>query len=86
MSKIRRKQTIKEWELETGVKVIDPKGFRGTRNEIREQKYSKKQFRYGAKRSYIRIENNKGIDFMEGKDDKSEQWRSYIKYSYEIGG
>lgn len=24
---MKRRQTIKEWEIETGIKVIDPKGF-----------------------------------------------------------
>ena len=75
MRSTKRKQTIKEWEIETGIKVIDPKGFK----EGKQGKYTKEGFKRGLERSYITIKCNKGIEFIEGKSENNEQWKSYIK-------
>lgn len=60
------KQTIKQWELESGIKVLNPKGFRGPRNKVYNKKYSQGEFRRGLKRSYISIKTNKGLEFIAG--------------------
>ena len=81
MREPKRRQTIKEWELETGIKVVDPKGFTNWngRSRIITNKYTKVQFRIGIKQSIITIKCDKGIDFIEGKEADDEQWRSYIR-------
>lgn len=62
-----RKQTIKNWEIETGIKILNPKGFGGMRNKIRNILYSQEAFRKCAKNSVISIKTDKGITFMEGR-------------------
>lgn len=60
------RQTIKQWEIQSGIKVLNPKGFRGAKNKVRNRKYSQGEFRRGLKRSYISIKTNKGLEFIAG--------------------
>ena len=64
---MKRKQTIKEWELETGIRVNNPKGFRGKRNKIHTNKYSEEAFRLGLQKSEISIRTEKVLEFMNGQ-------------------
>lgn len=61
----RGNQTIKQWEIELGVKVIKPTGFIGERNKIYNQKYTRKAFKRGAKGSILTTKTEKGLDFIE---------------------
>lgn len=81
MREPKRRQTIKEWELETGIKVIDPKGFTNWNGKSRTltNKYTKEQFRKSLEKSIITITTEKGMDFYEGKDIFDEYWRSYVR-------
>lgn len=82
MREPKRKQTIKEWELELGIKVVDPKGFTNWdgRSRIKTNKYTKEQFRKGLEKSIISIKTEKGIRFYEGIDlIDDDYWRSYIR-------
>lgn len=78
---MERRQTIREWETETGIKVRETKGFRnwGGRNRIRTNKYTKEQFRRGIKKSEIVINTEKGLEFYKGESENNQQWKSYIK-------
>lgn len=81
MREQKRRQTIKEWELETGIKVKDPKGFTNWsgRSKTRTNKYTKEQFRRCLRTSIITVKYNKGIEFIAGEETESEQWRSFIR-------
>ena len=57
-------KTIKEWELETGIKVVEPKGFWGKRNQIYSKKFSRNTFRKAIKISVIKIKTQKGLEFL----------------------
>ena len=83
MSNIRRKQTIKEWETETGIKVKEATGFKGSKSKIKTNKYTKEGFRKGVERSYITIKCEKGIEFMRGESESNTYWKSYIKFNSE---
>ena len=86
MGEPKRKQTIKEWELETGIKVVDPKGFNNWngRSRILTNKYSKEQFRRGLYKSTISVKTTKGMKFYKGEDfNIDECWRSYVKFNSE---
>lgn len=60
------KQKIKQWELETGVEIKEPRGFKGRRNNIYNRYYSRGEFKKYAKRSVITIKTQKGLEFMRG--------------------
>lgn len=60
------KQKIRDWELESGVTIKEPKGFRGRKNNIYNRYYSRGEFRRYARRSVISIKIQKGLDFMRG--------------------
>lgn len=81
MKILKTRKTIKNWELESGIKVKDPKGFKGKRNKILNIKYTKDAFLAGIKKSIISITTAKGLEFINGQDVKDEYWRSYIKNS-----
>lgn len=70
----QERKTIKEWELESGIKVKDTKGFWGKRNEKYTNKYTKEQFRRACRRTNITIKTQKGLDFInknqEGKYER----------------
>lgn len=58
-------KTIKEWELETGIKIIKPNGFRGEKNKLHSNKYTKKAFKRGVKKSFITSKTEKGLEFIK---------------------
>lgn len=60
------KQRIKQWELETGIEVREPKGVKGRKNNIYNRYYSRGEFRKYARRSIITIKTQKGLEFMRG--------------------
>lgn len=66
MKKHERRQTIKEWELEKGIEIKNPKGFWGSKNEIYSKKYGEKLFKKCARLSEIRCKTDKGLAFLEG--------------------
>ena len=64
--KIERKQTIKEWEIEKGIEIKNPRGFWGSKNRIYSKLYTEKLFRKCARLSEIRCKTEKGLAFLEG--------------------
>lgn len=64
MLKKEDKKTIKEWEIETGIKIKTPKGFYGKRRQVWNNKYSKKAFFKGAILSEIICKTDKGLVFL----------------------
>lgn len=64
MSKYERKQTIKEWELEKGIEIKNPKGFWGSRSQVLNKRYTEKAFKKGARLSEIRCKTDKGLAFL----------------------
>lgn len=60
----KEKHTIKEWELNTGIKIIEPKGFIGERNKIRTNLYTRKAFKRGTKASIVKVKTEKGLEFI----------------------
>lgn len=81
MREPKRRQTIKEWELETGIKVIDPKGFTNWNGKSRllTNRYTKEQFRKGLEKSIITVKTQKGLDFLQGLEAEDDYWRSWVK-------
>ena len=65
MKKFERKQTIKEWEIEKGIEIKNPRGFWGNRNKIYSKRYTEKLFRKCARLSEIRCKTEKGLAFLE---------------------
>lgn len=59
-------KNIKEWEIELGIEIKKPKGFKGQRNKLYNNKYSKKQFLKYARLSEIVCKTDKGLAFSEG--------------------
>lgn len=74
---MRRKQTIKAWELETGIKVRKLKTFKGGKGS----RCTKEAFRKIIETNNITVKCEKGIDFINNKIENDEQWKSYIEYS-----
>lgn len=74
---MKRKQTIKAWELETGIKVRKLKTFKGGKGS----KCTKEAFRKIIENNNITVKYEKGLDFINNKSDDNEQWKSYIEYS-----
>lgn len=58
------KQKLKNWELEKGILIKKPIGFRGSRSEIYSRLYSEKAFKKGIEGSYISIKTQKGLEFL----------------------
>lgn len=56
---------IKDWCIRYGIKIKDPRGFKGRRNNIYNRLYTRRQFGEGVKRSYIVVKSEKGLDFLE---------------------
>ena len=77
---MKRKQTIKEWELETGIRVNNPKGFRGQKSKLHTNRYTKEGFRLGLEKSVISVKTEKGLLFLEGKLEKTSEWRSFVDW------
>jgi len=63
MSKLR--MSIKDWELYTGIKVVDARGFFGKKSKRRTNLYSQRGFFKGLQNSIISVKTDKGIDFLE---------------------
>jgi len=57
--------TIKEWCLRFGIKIIKPNGFKGKRNQVWNRLYTLKQFKRGLKKSYITVNTEKGLAFIQ---------------------
>lgn len=55
---------IKDWCIRCGIKIINPNGFKGQRNKIWNKLYTKKQFKEAIKRSYIVVNTEKGLEFL----------------------
>ena len=58
-------RAIKDWELFSGIKLMNLKGFREEKNKARNRKYTEKQFRNAAKRCMFKTIWDKGIEFMK---------------------
>lgn len=56
---------IKDWCTRFGIKIIKPNGFKGSRNQVWNKLYTKRQFEKGIKRSYISVNTKKGLAFLE---------------------
>lgn len=75
---MKTRQTIKDWELETGVEIVNPKGFiskseRHTeKNKVRTNKYTREQFNRRMKKSLIRIKTQKGEKYYKGEFEDYE--------------
>lgn len=78
---MRRKQTIKQWEIETGIKLRNLNGFQGQKSKIKSKKYTKEAFRIAIEKCEISVKTDKGIEFLLGQTVKDEQWRSYIEHN-----
>lgn len=78
---MRKKLTIKEWEVETGIKVRNPKGFIGKRNKIHTKKYTREAFRLGIQKSEISVKTNKGMDFLTGQAEENYYWDYFIDFT-----
>lgn len=59
------KMTIKEWELQLGIRLNNVNGFRKPKNKIKSRQYSKEQFRKGIQTSNITVMTEKGMEFLE---------------------
>lgn len=57
--------TIQEWCLRYGLKVLKPNGFKGRRAKVINRLYTKRQFEKGIKKSYITVNTEKGLVFLE---------------------
>lgn len=77
---MKRRQTIKNWEIETGIKLRNLNGFQ-EKNKIHSKRYTKEQFRIAAEKCYITVKTDKGIDFLLGQTVRDEQWKSYIEHN-----
>jgi hypothetical protein len=77
---MKRKQTIKEWELETGIKLRNLKGFQGKKSSIKSKQYTKETFKIAMEKCEISVKTEKGLEFLQGQAVKDEQWKSYIEY------
>lgn len=58
------KKTIKDWEIETGIKIKKLRGFRGRKNTAYNVKISEKAFRILLNTSIISVKTQKGLDFL----------------------
>ena len=65
------KKTIREWELDKGIKIKNPIGFikenGGNKNKIYLNTYTDRSFRRCAKNSIITIKTEKGLEFISNK-------------------
>lgn len=59
-------KNIKEWETELGIKIKNVKGFKGQRNKLYNNRYSKQQFLKYARLSEIICKTEKRLAFLEG--------------------
>ena len=80
---MKRKQTIKEWEIELGIKVKNPKGFIGERNKIYTNKYTSEAFRLGIQKSEIVVKTDKGMKFLLGQAEDNYLFDCFIEFRNE---
>lgn len=57
--------TLKEWQLQLGIRLNNVKGFRKPNNKIKTRLYTKEQFRRGIQTSNITVMTEKGMEFLE---------------------
>lgn len=57
-------KTIKEWELQTGIKILKLRGFRGKKSSAYNKKISEYVFRKLLNKSIISVKTQKGLDFL----------------------
>ena len=57
-------KTIKEWELEKGIILLDTKGFRMSKSRAYSQKYSDRYFRTHAQMCTVQCKTDKGFNFL----------------------
>lgn len=62
------KLKIKDWEIYTGIKVGNPKGFYGRKSKIRTNLYTLKAFLKGIQKSNISIKTDKGLGYLNSKE------------------
>lgn len=60
-------QRIKDWEIETGVKIKKPKGFKGRKSTIYNRYYTRSQFKRYAYKSIISVKTQKGLEFLKSE-------------------
>lgn len=77
---MKRKQTIKEWEIELGIKVKNPKGFKGEKNKIYTNKYTSEAFRLGIQKSIISVKTDKGMKFLLGQAEDNYLFECFIEF------
>lgn len=58
------KLKIKEWEIVSGIKLLNLKGFKGKRSKIINNLYSENQFKKFAKLCNIKCTTEKGLKFI----------------------
>jgi len=68
------RHTIVEWQMMTGIKIHNPSGFKGKRQNIYSQKYRENTFRNCARKSYITVRTNKGLKFLSGNLTFAGRW------------
>lgn len=56
---------IKDWATRVGIKIKEPCGFKGKKSKIWNYKYTENQFKEGLKNSYITVNTQKGIAYLE---------------------
>ena len=78
---MKRKQTIKQWELELGIKVKNLKGFKGKKSSIKSKEYTRDAFRAGIEKSEISVKTEKGLEFLNNKLERDDYWKSYIEHN-----
>lgn len=57
-------KTIKEWELEKGIKLMNTKGFHCSKQKAYSQRYSDRLFRIYAQKCTIKCKTEKGLNFL----------------------
>ena len=59
-----RKKRIRDWELQTGIKILKLRGFRGKKSSAYNRKISEYIFRILVRKSVISVKTQKGLDFL----------------------
>jgi len=57
---------IKDWELITGIKLLNLKGFKGKRSKVINNFYTEKRFKKQARLCNIKCQTEKGLRFISG--------------------
>lgn len=59
-----RYKTIREWELQTGIKILKLRGFRGKKSSAYNKKIKEHVFKILVRKSMISVKTQKGLDFL----------------------